>query len=134
MRNRRNTIQANSEFKQIGCTIEAINASSNGVLNQTPDETQTVQINAKITNKTNGVKRVNLHYAPGFDGYFNVSQMFDDGLHDDGIAGMEFMEALYHLFPMESLCVITSKPLLTIHKEHAPICPKVLNMMFIFIR
>ncbi|MBK7359555.1 MAG: CotH kinase family protein [Saprospiraceae bacterium] len=87
MRNRRNTIQANSEFKQIGCTIEAINASSNGVLNQTPDETQTVQINAKITNKTNGVKRVNLHYAPGFDGYFNVSQMFDDGLHDDGIAG-----------------------------------------------
>lgn len=87
MRNRRTTIMANAEFKQIGSTIEAVEYSTNNVKNQKPNETESVQITAKVTNTTNGVKRVNLYYAPGFDGYFNVTQMYDDGLHQDVAAG-----------------------------------------------
>ena len=87
MRNRRTTIMANAEFKQIGSTIEAVEYSTNNVKNQKPNETESVQVTAKVTNTTNGVKRVNLYYAPGFDGYFNVTQMYDDGLHQDVAAG-----------------------------------------------
>ena len=87
MRNRRTTIMANAEFKQIGSTIEAVEYSTNNVKNQKPNETESVQVTAKVTNTTNGVKRVNLYYAPGFDGYFNVTQMYDDGLHQDEAVG-----------------------------------------------
>lgn len=83
MRNRRNSIMANAEFKLNGCTIENVVYTTDGIQNQNPNETQSVQITALVTNKTNGVRRVNLYFATGFDGYFNVSQMYDDGLHND---------------------------------------------------
>ena len=43
------------------------------MLKSKPNETESVQVTAKVTNTTNGVKR-KFVLRPGFDGYFNVTK------------------------------------------------------------
>lgn len=84
MRNRRNFILNNTEFKQSGNTISDVFFSTNGIAYKTPDETQSVTVTAKVSGQF-PPKEVNLYFAPGYDGYFSKVKMWDDGNHDDGV-------------------------------------------------
>jgi hypothetical protein len=82
MRSRRNFVLSNTEFKQVGNIISEVTLASGGTINKSPDEKQTADITAKISGGAI-VKEVYLHYAPGYDGYFQKVQMWDDGNHND---------------------------------------------------
>jgi CotH kinase protein/Lamin Tail Domain/Secretion system C-terminal sorting domain len=50
-----------------------------------PTANQVCNVKANITFAA-GIQRVNLYYGTDFDGYFNKTQLFDDGQHQDGAA------------------------------------------------
>ncbi|MBK9107963.1 MAG: CotH kinase family protein [Saprospiraceae bacterium] len=85
MRNRRVYVLNNTEFKQIGNKISNVVYAVNGQLDQTPLDHEHLTVNANISDGP-GVRNAFLYYSPGFDGTFKKTQMFDDGLHEDGIA------------------------------------------------
>lgn len=85
MRNRRNFAFNNTEFKQQGNTISEVLYASAGIVGRAPDESESMEIQAKIGGSA-GVESAYVYYSAGYDGYFKKVQMFDDGQHEDGNA------------------------------------------------
>lgn len=106
---RRGIYTNHAEFKRIGPSITNVTFATDGRVDLNPNANQKVTINANITSAS-GIKAVNLYYAAGFDGRFNRTIMYDDGMHSDqaaadGIYGAlipEFAEGEYVRFYVEA--------------------------------
>ncbi|HEX5625268.1 MAG TPA: CotH kinase family protein [Saprospiraceae bacterium] len=98
MRNRRTFVLNNTEFKQVPSVISEVSHSVDGMAFKTPTESQTVEVTARIQHAS-GVRKANLYYASGFDGYFNKTELLDDGNHQDGAAGDGVFGASIPAFP-----------------------------------
>lgn len=101
MRNRRNYVKNNTEFKQADVKFEYVRLLTNGVIDQSPNSSESPVIQAKISN-TAATRKVNLYFGPGFDGVFTKVEMQDDGNHDDSIAGDGIYGARIPSFPQAS--------------------------------
>ncbi len=101
MRNRRNFILNNTEFKQAGVKVEYLSIKSNGKLDENPTSSESPTINAKVAN-AQSTDKVNLYYGSGYDGAFSRVEMKDDGLHNDGIAGDGIFGASIPPFPQST--------------------------------
>ncbi|MBL0049481.1 MAG: CotH kinase family protein [Bacteroidetes bacterium] len=86
LRNRRLKMLNNSEVDNVGPIITDVRLYSDSLLWKQPEANHAVQIRAQI-NSGNGISKVILHSATGLVGNFNKTQMFDDGLHNDSLAG-----------------------------------------------
>jgi len=84
--NRRNFLLSNSEVAQVAPVIQsAPYYNSVQVEYQRPVADETVYVKATVT-ATNGISNINLYYATGIVGNFTATTMFDDGVHEDGLA------------------------------------------------
>lgn len=83
--NRRANLLANAEVNRVVPTVADVVFSANNTPFTKPNAQQSVVVTTKATHSA-GINRVNLYFATGFDGYFNKTQMFDDGTHGDGAA------------------------------------------------
>ncbi|NUY81830.1 CotH kinase family protein [Flavobacterium sp. MAH-1] len=84
--NRRNYLLTNTEVAQVAPTIaSAPYYNTSDVQYEAPLANQQARIKASVTS-ANGISKVNLYYATGVVGNFTATQMFDDGLHNDGAA------------------------------------------------
>ncbi|MCC6815038.1 MAG: CotH kinase family protein [Saprospiraceae bacterium] len=101
MRNRRNYVKNNTEFKQADVKFEYVRLLTNGVIDQSPNSFESPVIQAKISN-TAATRKVNLYFGPGFDGVFTKVEMLDDGNQDDSIAGDGIYGARIPSFPQAS--------------------------------
>ncbi|MBK7094098.1 MAG: CotH kinase family protein [Saprospiraceae bacterium] len=85
--NRRTFLLSNSE---VVLTAPVISSASfyneKGVQFEMPKSGEKVFIRSTVNSGT-GISKVNLYYAAGLVGVFNVVQMFDDGNHNDIVAG-----------------------------------------------
>ena len=84
--NRRNFLLGNAEVAQVAPTISAAS-----YFNHAAEEFGQVQEGEDVfvratVSSTTGVQKVNLYYSGGFAGIFSVTEMFDDGLHQDEAA------------------------------------------------
>lgn len=86
MVDRKNYILTNSEVTQVGPQIADAPYYTNGVAYNQPVSMQDVLVRSTITS-TNGIDHVNLYYATGIVGNFTKITMFDDGAHNDSLAG-----------------------------------------------
>lgn len=86
--NRKNMYTNNAEIKVAACTMQHQVFYSNHIANRTPDPNQNVQVTIEAnSNGSLNPAKVLLYYASGLDGYFDRTEMFDDGNHQDGSAG-----------------------------------------------
>jgi hypothetical protein len=76
---------ANAEVNRPYPTISNVVFAGGATDFSAPTATQNCKVKANIA-FASGIQQVNLYYGTGFDGYFNKTQMFDDGLHQDGAA------------------------------------------------
>ena len=83
--NRRNYLLTNAEVKRVGPTIENVVHVVNGEELAAPKESESVNVSARAT-ATQGVLKMNLYFGKGLDGYFEKTEMYDDGAHADGAA------------------------------------------------
>jgi len=80
---RRNFLLNNNEVNVEGLEINNVEFSVNGIAFNSPDKNEEVVVIASV-NGSSGVQNVQLYFAPGFVGPFEKTEMFDDGLHEDG--------------------------------------------------
>ncbi|MDZ7879674.1 MAG: CotH kinase family protein [Saprospiraceae bacterium] len=85
LNNRRINLLANSEVNRVAPTVSDVVYATNNTAWKKPDAGQSVVVTAKAAHSA-GISRVNLYYGTGLDGYFDKTQMFDDGAHGDGAA------------------------------------------------
>lgn len=84
---RRNYLMANTEVAQSAPVIASAPFYNSAMAeNIAPIANEAANIKSSITS-VNGIFKVNLYYATGIVGNFAAAQMFDDGLHNDGLAG-----------------------------------------------
>ncbi len=84
---RRNYLLSNTEVAQVAPVISSASFSnSTGVQNKEPVAGEQIWVKAMVTSTT-GISRVNLYYAAGIVGNFNVVEMQDNGKSNDGAAG-----------------------------------------------
>jgi hypothetical protein len=81
--NRRNFLLANSEVNQTGPSISSTSYYAGGIQYNPPSAMQ--DVNVRTTALT--AASVKLYYATGIVGNFTAIDMFDDGLHNDSLAG-----------------------------------------------
>lgn len=86
IRNRRLKMLGNSEVDDIGPTISNVVMISDSTQWKQPEAGHVVQVRAKVISG-NGISKVTLFSAPGIVGNFAKTPMFDDGLHNDSLAG-----------------------------------------------
>lgn len=85
--NRRTFLLSNSEVAQTGPVISSAPFyNDKGIQYQMPKSGEKVFVRATVNSGT-GISRVNLYFSAGLAGIFNVVQMFDDGNHNDVVAG-----------------------------------------------
>jgi spore coat protein CotH len=82
---RRTSYYGNAEVNRTYPAISNVIYKAGATDFSAPTATQVCNVKANITFAA-GIQRVNLYYGTGFDGYFDKTQMFDDGLHQDGAA------------------------------------------------
>lgn len=80
---RRTNLLANAEVNKVAPTVSDVVFSATNTPFTRPNANQSVVVTTKATHSS-GISRVNLYYGTGFDGYFDKTQMFDDGTHGDG--------------------------------------------------
>jgi hypothetical protein len=83
--NRYNFLKANAEVAQVGPVINYVARSANGVQDQNPTASQTVEVTTRVA-ATDGISKVLLYHSNGLFGRFTSTEMFDDGGHNDGAA------------------------------------------------
>lgn len=83
---RKDYLNLNAEVQQIAPVIINAPFAINGIQYQQPAENQPVNVRSSITS-VNGIDNVQLYYSNNIVGRFSKTQMFDDGLHDDSLAG-----------------------------------------------
>jgi hypothetical protein len=85
LRNRKTFLMSNAEVNRVYPEISDVIHTANGSTLSAPNASQKEIVTAKVSS-TNGISGVNLYFSTGLDGYFNRTQMFDDGKHGDGAA------------------------------------------------
>ncbi len=80
---RRNTYLANAEVNRSYPTISNVIYKATTTDFSAPAANEVCNVKANIAFSA-GIRQVNLYFSTGFDGYFNKTQMFDDGQHQDG--------------------------------------------------
>lgn len=83
--NRRNSLLANAEVKEIAPAIQSVNMYVNGVAWQKPTANEDVTVRTAIATAT-PVSQVFLYYGTEIYGRFTKIEMFDDGKNDDLVA------------------------------------------------
>lgn len=83
--NRRNYLMANTEVAQVAPVIASAPFYNSTMAETVPVANEVANVKASVTS-TSGINKVNLYYATGLVGNFTVTQMFDDGAHNDGAA------------------------------------------------
>lgn len=83
---RRNFLYSNAEVAQTAPVISDVAWFTNGIKWDVPIAFQNVTVNATV-NSSNGINKVNLYYSNQIVGNFTRMQMFDDGAHNDQMAG-----------------------------------------------
>lgn len=82
--NRINFLANNNEINREGLTINSVNMETAAGTGNSPQANEAVKITANITGDA---QKVLLYYGEGFDGAFERVQMYDDGMHNDQLAG-----------------------------------------------
>jgi len=82
IRNRKTYLLTNSEVKNIGPQIIDTKYLSNGTAWSKVTKNDQVKFTTQATHAS-GISAVNLHYATGFSGTFNVISMVDNGMQGD---------------------------------------------------
>lgn len=83
---RRNFLLTNAEIAQVAPTIaSAPFYNTQQAEYAAPKSGEEAYVKAAVTS-TNGISAVNLYYATGIVGNFEMTSMYDDGLHEDGAA------------------------------------------------
>ncbi|MEY4936325.1 MAG: hypothetical protein RIS64_2684 [Bacteroidota bacterium] len=85
LNSRRSVYSTNTEVNRPYPAISNVIYKASATDFSTPTASQVCNVKANITFAA-GIQRVNLYYGIGFDGYFDKTQMFDDGQHQDGAA------------------------------------------------
>jgi hypothetical protein len=85
LKNRKTFLMSNAEVNRVYPEISDVIHTANGSTLSAPNASQKEIVTAKVSS-TNGISGVNLYFSTGLDGYFNRTQMFDDGKHGDGAA------------------------------------------------
>ncbi|MBK9026128.1 MAG: CotH kinase family protein [Saprospiraceae bacterium] len=83
---RKNYMMNNSEVNVSGPQISDAPYFTNGIAWNQPLSMQDVNVQASVSS-TNGIDHVNLYYSVGIVGNFTKVLMFDDGNHNDSLAG-----------------------------------------------
>ncbi len=83
---RRNNLLGNAEVAQSAPTITSVDHEVTTGVNEAPVANETAHVRGSITS-TNGIYRVMLYWSAVLPGRFTATQMFDDGAHNDGVAG-----------------------------------------------
>jgi hypothetical protein len=83
--NRYANLISNAEMAQVAPVIADATQWYNGLAWSRPEPAAAAQVRATVSS-TNGIDRVNLYYSNELAGNFSVTQMFDDGQHNDGAA------------------------------------------------
>lgn len=86
LRNRKTFLMNNTEVNRPYPAISDVVYYNNSQPFVTPISGQKVTVTAKI-NSTNGINGVNLYYSTGLDGFFEKTNMSDDGTNGDSVAG-----------------------------------------------
>jgi hypothetical protein len=84
--NRRNNLMANSEVAQPAPSVSNVQYDVAGITWKQPASGEAVNVRANVTSY-NGISKVQLYFSPLLTGKFSKVQMFDDGLHNDSLAG-----------------------------------------------
>lgn len=82
---RRSFLLNNTEVRESGLDISQVQYAVNGNAFQRPEPGEVVDITATISGTT--AEKVWLYHAQGFSSVFEKTEMFDDGMHNDGAAG-----------------------------------------------
>lgn len=85
--NRRAYLLNNAEVAQVAPTIVSAPFYNSTLEEYKPPVANEPAIIQATVTSTNGINAVNLYYATGLVGNFNVTSMYDDGTHDDGASG-----------------------------------------------
>jgi hypothetical protein len=83
---RRNFLNANSEVAEVAPLISNVAWYVNGNQWAVPNDLQITNVRARAT-ATAGIYQMNLFYSNSLVGNFIKTQMFDDGMHNDLVAG-----------------------------------------------
>jgi len=82
---RKSILLSNSEVNEVGLEISLVEHSVNEVVSASPSENESVDVSAFVSgSKSTG--KVYLYYASYYVGSFTKVEMYDDGIHHDGIA------------------------------------------------
>ncbi len=84
---RRNSLLNNGEFALAGPAILSVDYFNSEGKSWTPPAEQEATYVQTMVTSLNGINRVNLYYSNHLTGNFNLVQMFDDGKHQDQLAG-----------------------------------------------
>ncbi|HEX5111636.1 MAG TPA: CotH kinase family protein [Saprospiraceae bacterium] len=84
--NRRNYLVGNAEVAQVTPQISYASYVNSNEESVAPKAGEEAYVSAQVTS-VNGIDHVSLYYAAGIAGNFQKTEMLDDGLHHDGIAG-----------------------------------------------
>ena len=83
---RYNYLSLNSEVDVVSPDISNVFYATNGQQWVKPLENEATTINASVSSST-GLSKVTMYYSNAIVGNFTAVEMFDDGNHDDGMAG-----------------------------------------------
>lgn len=98
VQNHRNTLLNNSEMNVTGPLIANATLHSNGGIWVNPVAGESPYVTTTIAS-TNGISAVNLYYCASLYGNFGKTEMYDDGLHNDGTGGDGVYGASIPAFP-----------------------------------
>lgn len=83
---RKNYLNANAELAQVAPVILEAPYYSGGIQYAQPAEMQPVTVKSRVTSSS-GIDNVQLYYSNSITGRFSKTPMYDDGAHDDSLAG-----------------------------------------------
>ena len=83
--NRNNYLANYSEVNVSSPVISEVAFSINNEKFLIPGDTDTVIVTASVSGE-NGISKVNLYFGTDIEGWFSKREMFDDGIHGDGLA------------------------------------------------
>jgi len=83
---RKDILMSNTELQAEELIISSVEQKTNDLLFTSPSENEPVNITATITGGKD-VNKLHLYYSTYYVGSFAKTEMFDDGIHNDGSAG-----------------------------------------------
>ena len=98
IKDRKSYILGNAEIAEVGPDITNTTFYSDSIAWKRPEANEEVWVTAKASGAS-GIDHLNLYSAQQLVGKFSITQMLDDGLHHDGIAGDSIYGATISGYP-----------------------------------